>query len=243
MQFGLTHFLTDDLSCWHFRGSPFVSSIYSSILFIHSLFSILNSSQLSLCASFFIHLLPYDFSPCVIFPFFCMTLSLSLSTLLSPPFFISQHSLQRNLQKSTLSISLMSQVISLWIYLICGSHRNSLWPCGNAEERVRASLMLLNEAMLLPSTVPSPLMQAFLFISGCLLAGCCLLVVAGGTLGAVRSWSFELCGVFGNGVKILQAPLTICLRDLAAFPRFFLHSKSFLLSIQPPHRCCFASYQ
>lgn len=35
-----------------------------------------------------------------------------------------------------------------------------------------------------------------LFISGCLLAGCCLLVAAGGTLDAAHSWSFVLRGAF-----------------------------------------------
>lgn len=45
------------------------------------------------------------------------------------------------------------------------------------------------------------------------MAGCCLLVAAGGRLGAVHSWSFVASWGFHNGRRILLAPLTICLRD------------------------------
>lgn len=60
----------------------FLSILFTLILF--SSFPALCSSPASLFTSFFFLFQPYDFFPCVIFPFFCMTLSLSLSTLLSP---------------------------------------------------------------------------------------------------------------------------------------------------------------
>lgn len=92
-------------------------------------------------------------------------------------------------------------MISLCIYPIHGSQGElTVTVCWCR----RACLSLFHA----PETRPCCfcLWSLFPFISGCLLAGCCLSVVAVGTLGAVHSWSFVLCGVFIMGGGFSQRP-------------------------------------
>ena len=113
---------------------------------------------------------------------------------------------QRNLEKSTPSISRPvtgDQPLNLSNPRITrGTHRDRLLMQTSMFEPLSCTR---NKAMLL-----LPLNQAFFFfppfISGCLLAGCCLSVAAVGTLGAVHSWSFVLCGVFIMGGGFSQRP-------------------------------------
>lgn len=83
-------FLSDSLIFIFTFFSLFCLCIYFCFLYSHRVF--LFSPFAPSCFPVFRFLLfqPFDFFPCVIFPFFCMTLSLSLSTsspLPSPPSF------------------------------------------------------------------------------------------------------------------------------------------------------------
>lgn len=144
----------------------------------------------------------FRFCPlCCFFPHFSALLCLTGSPPCYPFLPLDLH--RRNLQKSTPFISQLSLLISLCIHPIHGSHRSSLWPLSEADQRVWASFVRQNKALLL-----LPLNQDFPFISGCLLAGCCLSEAAHGTLGAIHSWSFVLCDVsiIGGGFSKCPSP-------------------------------------
>lgn len=145
-----------------------------------------------------------------------MTLFLSVFTSPLPRFH------QRNLQPSSPSISQPSLVISLRIYPNHGSRGNSPWPCGDPDGRM-SLLCAAQQGRVSPLLRSLSLSSSFPFISGCLLAACCLLVAAGGKLAVVHSWIFVHHGS-NNGRRILHAPLAICLRDVAPFPTWTLFS-------------------
>lgn len=177
----------------------------------------------------------------VIFPFFCMALFLSLFTLLSPSLSLIAGRAAREISSYPLPPFTTCRWWSVCEYIQPTDHT------GTHRDRLMVQTGI-------PSLCPIPVIQAFPFISGCLLAGCCLLVAAACKHAIVHSWSSALRSVFVIGGEFSQCPSPSVSGMLLHFPTekrphpplFFIHLHPHHLSLylfQPSHRCRFAPHQ